>query len=245
MRIAERVNPFLGAGFFLVAPGAAKCSIESAFRQGVEKGFGLQQSAALLGAKRIWVGAACDGLFVSVNDQFCADLLGVRVSECDHLREFIAGINVQKRKRNSSWKESLLRQAQHYRGVFANRIQHHRAREFRDRLAQYVNALRFQDLEMVQPLDYCGGLHTVYSCAKCIGVDQFRYRLVHSLSLNDGKNDAEKTKTPPATISGGGLNDDWTRVRFLDRPPPDDARVHLWTTRTTRAGGKLAENGSD
>ena len=48
----------------------------------------------------------------------------------------------------------------------------------------------------------------------------------------------KKTKNPPATISGGGVNDDSARVGFLDYEPPD-ARAHLWTTRTTRAGTEL------
>ena len=60
MRIAKGVNPFLGARFLFVSAGAAERSVKSAFRQGVEKGFGLQQSAALLCAKRKWIRAASD-----------------------------------------------------------------------------------------------------------------------------------------------------------------------------------------
>ena len=93
----------------------------------------------------------CDRFFVPVNDQLRADFFRVRVAKLDHLWEFVAGVDMQQRKRNLAGEERLLRQPQHHRRIFANRIHHHRVRKFGDGFSQDVDALRFEHAEMAQP----------------------------------------------------------------------------------------------
>ena len=48
--VAERVDAFFGAALLFVAPCAAKSRVIAAFRQAIQQGAGLQESAAFLGA---------------------------------------------------------------------------------------------------------------------------------------------------------------------------------------------------
>ncbi len=50
--IAERINPLLGARFFFIAPGAAKCRIETTLCQRIQQRARLQQAAAFLRSQR-------------------------------------------------------------------------------------------------------------------------------------------------------------------------------------------------
>ena len=86
-----------------------------------------------------------------MNDELRADLPRIRVAELDHLWEFVTGVHVQEGKRNSSGEKSLLRQAQHDRRVFSNRIEHYRAREFGGGLAENVDALGLKRTQVIEP----------------------------------------------------------------------------------------------
>ena len=76
VRIAERVDAFLGARFLFVAAGSADRRIELAFRQSIEQSAGFQQTAALLGAQVAGIGARFDRCPVRVDDQLRADFRG-------------------------------------------------------------------------------------------------------------------------------------------------------------------------
>jgi len=93
---------------------------------------------------------APDSFFVPVNDELRSDFPGVRVSKLDHLWEFITGVNMQERKRILPGRKPFAPGAALPR-ILADGIQHYRTREFRNGLSQYVNALRFERLQMVQP----------------------------------------------------------------------------------------------
>ena len=151
-RIAEGIDALLGARFFLVAPRAAKRRRKIALGQRIQQRFRLQQAAAFLRAQHERIRARVQRFLILVHDQFRADLPRVAVAKLDHLRKFVAGVDVQQRKRNFPRKESLLRQPQHHRGIFADGIQHHRPRKLRHRLAQDVDALRLQRPEVIDLL---------------------------------------------------------------------------------------------
>lgn len=72
------------------------------------------------------------------------------VAEFDHLSEFVGRIDVQEWERGLDWKKRLLRQPEHHRRVFTDRIKHNRAREFGHHLTQDVDAFRFQCFKMRQ-----------------------------------------------------------------------------------------------
>src|SRR5947209_18589262 len=64
-RITEGIHTLLGPRFFLVAPGAAKSSIESAFGQSIQQRACLQEAAARLGAQRVRIRAVCQRFAIS------------------------------------------------------------------------------------------------------------------------------------------------------------------------------------
>src|SRR5262249_31980489 len=95
MRVTEGINPLLRPRFLLVAPRAAERRVKATGGQSIQQRLGLQQTAALLRTQRKRVRALQQRFAVLLNDQFRADFLRVRVAKLDHLREFVAGIDVQ------------------------------------------------------------------------------------------------------------------------------------------------------
>jgi hypothetical protein len=57
---------------------------------------------------------------------------------------------VQQRERDRRRVERLLREAQHYGGVFADRVEHHRPLELGRHLANDVDALGFERAQMIE-----------------------------------------------------------------------------------------------
>src|SRR5207249_3570342 len=77
--VAERIDAFLGTGFFLIAPGAAEGCVEPALAEGVQQGGGLQKLAAAGGAQTKWLGTLVDGCAIGVDDQAGPDFAHVPV----------------------------------------------------------------------------------------------------------------------------------------------------------------------
>ena len=71
------------------------------------------------------------------------------VAELDHLAELVGRVDVQQRERNRTRMERLLRQAQQDGRVLADGVEHHRAFELGDDLADDVDAFRFERPQMV------------------------------------------------------------------------------------------------
>ena len=93
-----------------------------------------------------------------MHDEFGTEFLGAVVAKFDHLRKFVAGVDVQQGKGKFAGEESLLRQAEHHGRIFSDGIQHHRIREFRGGFAENENALRFERAEVLQFLARHQGL---------------------------------------------------------------------------------------
>jgi len=88
--------------------------------------------------------------FIAMNDELRANFFRVRIAERNHLGKLVARINMKQRERNLAWVKGLLRQAQHYRGIFPNRIHHHRVRELGHRFPKDVDALCFEFAKVAQ-----------------------------------------------------------------------------------------------
>ena len=91
---------------------------------------------------------------VDVHEQLDAEPLRGRVAERDHLAELPGRVDVQQRERRLGRIERLHRQVQQHRAVLADRIQHHRPFALGDHLAQDVDALGFEALQ-VRESNHC------------------------------------------------------------------------------------------
>ena len=148
--VAHREDALLGARLLLVAPGAAEAGIEAVPVQGVLERLGLHDVrvlAAAVGERRDVIGAA---LLVGVDDEVQMEFAGDAVPEGDHVAELPGGVHMQQREWQLAGVERLARQMQQHRRVLADGIQQHRALELRRHLADDVDALRFQLLEMCE-----------------------------------------------------------------------------------------------
>src|SRR4029078_2486195 len=84
------------------------------------------------------------GLDLEVELPFLAEAIAERV----HLRKFLAGIDMQGRKRDAA-EEGLARQPDHDVGILAQRPQQRELLQTRERFAQNVDALRLEFVEMI------------------------------------------------------------------------------------------------
>ena len=70
------------------------------------------------------------------------------VAELDHLPELPARVHVQQRERDGPGMKGFLGEAQHHRGILADRVQHPRVLELRCDFPDDVDALGFELLQM-------------------------------------------------------------------------------------------------
>ena len=150
--VAEGEDALLGAGFFFVAARSAEGCVEAVGAEAVEQGRGFEQSAAALGAELDGIGSVGEGFFVAPDDELEAEFGGVAVAEFEHLAELVAGVDVKEREGNGRGVEGLLREAQHDGGVFADGVEHHRVLELGGDLAEDVDALGLEELNVAQAL---------------------------------------------------------------------------------------------
>src|SRR5262249_20473748 len=124
--------------------------VETTLSKRVQQGAGLEQPAALFGTKTKRIRSVVDSVPIGVHDQLRADLLGEAVAKFDHLPEFVSGIDMQQRKRQLTWIKRLLGQPDHHRGVFPDRVQHHRFPKLGCHFTENMNTLRLQHPKMCQ-----------------------------------------------------------------------------------------------
>src|SRR6202035_2092092 len=74
--------------------------------------------------------------------------LAVAIAKRVHLGKFLAGIDVQRRKRHAA-EERLARQPDHHVGILAQRPEQRELLQPREGLAENVDALRFERVEVV------------------------------------------------------------------------------------------------
>ena len=90
-----------------------------------------------------------NGRLILANDHRQLVFLREAIAILDHLRQFVAGVDVDERKRNVA-EERLAGEPQQHRRVFADRPQHAHAVEMAEGLAEDINALLFQQVEMIE-----------------------------------------------------------------------------------------------
>lgn len=162
--VAEGVDTLLGAGFLLVATGTTEGGIEAVFVERLLEPLGLHDVGVLAAAVHEGVDVHGQTVRVLVDDEIQPVLLGGLVPELDHLLELPVGVHVEHGEGDLARVEGLAGQVQHDGGVLADGVHHHRVFKFGGHLADDMDALGFQLLQVSQSLagDTC-------TDALCIG----------------------------------------------------------------------------
>ena len=147
-RGAEREHALLGARGLLVAARAAEGRVETVLIERLLQGLRLHDVG--VGRRRVAdrVDAARQTLPVRMHDEVEAQRGGGAVAEGDHVAELPRRVDVQHREGRPLGKERLARQVQEDGGVLADRIEQHRLAELRRRLAEDVDALGLEQIEV-------------------------------------------------------------------------------------------------
>src|SRR5215469_18644623 len=170
--------------------------------QGIEQRPGFQQPAAFLRAEHKRARSRVKRHPVLMHDEFGTEFVGVAVAKFDHLRKFVAGVDVQQGKGKFAGEEGLLRQAEHQGRIFSDGIQHRRIREFRGGFAENENTLRFERAEVLQFLARHQGLLPL--CTRRSNLSHIHSCLRHlSCFLRERAERKQKTHLPRG--SGGGF----------------------------------------
>ncbi len=148
--VAEREHPLLGPRLLLVAARAADRRVELALVQRLLQALGLHHVGVHGGAVGERADVLGDAVGVDVHAQFHSALGGAAVAERDHLAKLPARIHMQQRDRRRRRRERLQQQMQQHRTVLADRIQQHRIAELGGHLAQDVDALGLEPVEVGQ-----------------------------------------------------------------------------------------------
>ena len=139
--VAEREHALLGPRALLVAPRAAERGVEPVLLDRVE-----QRGRLKLVARRLVAHAALvDRLLHRGHER----VRHVAVAELDHLGEVVAGVDVHDSERHGARPERLARQVQQDDRVLAAGEQQHRPLELRRHLADDVDRLRLELVEVV------------------------------------------------------------------------------------------------
>ncbi len=156
--VAEGVDALLGARLLLVAAGPAERGVELVLREGLEQALGLHDVGVLLAPVGDGPDSPADAVLINIDQELPAELLpDVVLPEFDHLPEFPGGVHVQEREGGLGRVERLLGQPDHDGGILADRVEHDRLLELRDDLAEDVNALGFELLEVGEGLRFHEG----------------------------------------------------------------------------------------
>ena len=142
---ARREHALLRARRLFVAADAGDQSVETVFRERHLQAFGLARGRAR-GRRQ----GRIDGIDrrAGLDAQVEIPFLAVVIAERVHLRKFLAGVDMQRRERHAA-EEGLARQPDHDVGVLAERPQQRELLQPRKSLAENVDALRLQRVEMV------------------------------------------------------------------------------------------------
>ena len=152
--VAEREEALLGACLLLVAPGAAHHRVELVLLDRVEQRRGLQPVARRARTGVLDDAAPVDRVLHRGDDEADVEPLDRRVAELDDLGEVVPGVDVHHRERQARRPERLERDVEHHDAVLAAREQQHRPLELGRDLAQEVDRLGFERVEMreIEPI---------------------------------------------------------------------------------------------
>ena len=148
--VAEGIDTLFGTRLFLIAACAAESSIKLILVQRIQQSLGLHQVRMHFAAVGERSHSCIEGFHVAFHNQIPAVLLGILVTELDHLFKLPLRIDVHQGERHLAGIERLFGKADHHRGVFAYTIKHHRVLKFRSHLTDDMNGLCFEFLQMAQ-----------------------------------------------------------------------------------------------
>ena len=157
--VAEREDALLGARLLLVAARAAEGRVEAVFVERLAQRHRLHDVGVGVGAvvERVDVLRARPSWLVWTS-RSKPSLRRHLVAEGDHLAELPGRIDMQERERRLGREERLHRQMQQHRRILAHRIEHHRIGEVRRNLAENVDRLGLQALEVGKVNGHAGAL---------------------------------------------------------------------------------------
>ena len=142
---ARREHALLGARGFFIAADAGDQAVETIFSQRPFESLGLAGGGTCCRRqRRIDRVDRRAGLDLEIELPLLAEAIAERI----HLRKFLAGVDVQGREGHAA-EEGLARQPDHHVGIFPQRPQQRELFQPCERLAQNVDALRLEFVEMV------------------------------------------------------------------------------------------------
>ena len=120
------------------------------FLQGHQQCLGFHQVGVYLAAVSKGTHSLLVGFPVVFDDQVPIMFCGISVAEFDHFTEFPFRVDVHERERYAAGVKRFFGQPHHYRGILADRIEHHRVAEFGSYFADDMDGFGFQRLQMGQ-----------------------------------------------------------------------------------------------
>ncbi len=163
----EREDALLGAGFFLVAPGAAEGRIKLVLVECLLEPLcfhhiGMDGRAVAERAHAVAY-AFLIHMYQKVEPQF----LRLAVAKRDHFPEFPGRVDMHQRERGAGWIEGFHRQMQHHRRILAHGIEHDRVFALGGHFADDVQAFGFESVKVGE------SFQNAYSPSGIIGIGKF------------------------------------------------------------------------
>jgi hypothetical protein len=149
--VAEREDPLLRPGLLLVPPRAADAGVEAVLGDGVEERHRLVPVPRLERVREHHL-AGADRVLDGPDDEPLAELRRAAIPEGDHLGVVVAGVHVQEREGEAGRPERLLGEPEQADRVLAPGEQEHRVRALSGDLAEDVDRLRFEPVEVGERL---------------------------------------------------------------------------------------------
>ncbi len=146
--VAEGEDPLLRAGALLITPGAADHRVEAMLVDRVQQRHRLQPVARRPRTRLLDRAAGVDRILHVGDDEALAELGHAAIAELDHLREVVPGVDVHQDQREAGGAKRLLGESQEHDRVLAAGEQDHRSLELGRDLAEHVDRLGLQCIEM-------------------------------------------------------------------------------------------------
>ena len=145
---AEREDALLGAGLFLIAPGAAEGRVEAVRGERLFQRVGLHDAGIDVRAVVERIDVVAHAVLIGVLVEGQAEIGDRLVAKGDHLAELPRRVDVQQREGRLGRIKRLQRQMQHDRRILADRIEHDRVFELGRDLAHDEDRLGFEPSQM-------------------------------------------------------------------------------------------------
>ena len=146
--VAEAENTFLGPALLLVPPRASDGAVVATGGEGLLEGLGLHDVGVDATPVDERAHALLDALLVRVDDEVESELLRRVVPELDHLPELPRRVDVEEREGQVARRERLPGEVEHDARILADRVHHHGSLEARGDLADDVDRLGLEGLQV-------------------------------------------------------------------------------------------------